>query len=121
MLSEPSSAAACSAGPSNGAGAISPSLQIQQFSRDERTPALSRTAGEKLGLLGSGLFPDDERLDEAQDVPGREKCQALEREAFELVEKLGDQESDGERAGLLSQEHFDAQCLDEREHIPLLG
>jgi hypothetical protein len=79
----------------------------------KRTPALSRTAGEKLGLFGSGLVPDDQRLDEAQDVPGREKCQALEREAFELVQELGDQESDGERARLLSQKHFDAQCLDE--------
>jgi hypothetical protein len=100
---------------------VSRSLENQQRSRaTKRAAALSRTAGEKLDLFGSRLFPDDERLDEAQDVPGGEKCQALEREAFELVQKLGNQESDGERSRLLSQKHFDAQCLDEREHlIPL--
>ncbi|MFL5115798.1 MAG: hypothetical protein ACJ8DG_09185, partial [Microvirga sp.] len=87
--------------------------KISNARATKRTPALSRIVGEKLGLSGSGLVPDDERLDETQDVPGGEKCQALEGEAFELVQKLGDQERDGERAGLLSQKHFDAQCLDE--------
>src|SRR5262249_4499477 len=71
---------------------------------------------EGLALFRAALGWNDQRLKKAQDVPNYEERRALKREASELEEKRSNQESHNKWAGLVPQGHFDAQCLNQREH-----
>jgi hypothetical protein len=54
----------------------------------------------------------DERLEKAQDTPDGQECEALEREALELEEKLSNRERDQERNRLLLRGDANAKVLD---------
>src|SRR6266508_2965735 len=68
--------------------------------------------GRELGALFLAVRKD-QGLQEAEHEPDRQEGQALEREAFELEEELGDTEGDEERHRLLLGGNEKTEILDE--------